>query len=81
MALCKASLRLGWIGCNHVCVHLDLYIGILTMLCFFFNPSQCIKQNLPLSCFVFLTMLYPTHIFNFGIIFSMCAIIEVGDKY
>ena len=65
-----------------ICVSIQtLYIGILTMLCFFFNLSHCIfNKNLPLSCFVLSTMLYLAHYFTIGIVFSMCVGYKSGRK-
>ena len=55
-----------------------LYIGVAIGIYSFFMLSQCIKQNLQLSCFPFLRLFYPTHYFTLGIVFFMCVGYRIG---
>ena len=78
--LCLIKLLLGLVDL-HASISLSslaLHIGVAIGIHSFFTLSQCINQNLPLSCLAFLTLFYPTHYFTLGIVSFMCASYRLG---
>ena len=56
----------------------NLYLSIAIGICSSYMLSQCIKQNLQLSCSTALIISYITQCFTFVIVFFMCVGYRVG---